>query len=39
MSGAFKAALDGRRDDALKSYGFQELRGIGAPLDIYGLAD
>lgn len=37
MSGEFKAELDGKFHSILKSYGFQELRGIGAPMDIYGL--
>jgi len=37
MSGEFKAALGDRQADALTSHGFHELRGIGAPVDLYGL--
>ncbi|MEQ9121417.1 MAG: hypothetical protein RIM80_02475, partial [Alphaproteobacteria bacterium] len=36
LSGEFKAALGDRFGDALHGYGFHELRGIGAPLDLYG---
>jgi len=36
LSGEFKAALGARYGDALHAYGFHELRGIGAPLDLYG---
>lgn len=37
MSGEFKAALAEPIVETLTPYGFRELRGIGAPLDVYGL--
>lgn len=37
MSGEFRAALDPTLAEGLRPFGFMKLRGIGAPLDVYGL--
>lgn len=37
MSGEFRAALGPAQSERLRPFGFMKLRGIGAPLDVYGL--
>jgi len=37
MSGEFRATLEPKLAETLRPFGFRKLRGIGAPLDIYGL--